>query len=276
MTQNRKILVKVGGETLLDAGDRARLAADLRQVLDADSDRRLCVIHGAGPQITALGERLGLQSTFRAGRRVTDAPMLDAVAMAMCGQVGPALLASCVAAGLPAVSTPAASGGLAVGKKRPPKPVPGEAEPVDYGLVADLASVDTRLLETLWAAGFVPLLSSLVSDPRGQLLNLNADSLVTGLTRQLAFSDVVLVTGVPGVYRDLKDPTTHLPEVRAGDIDGLIASGAVQGGMIAKLQEVQEILARGADTVWIVGFREPGAIADALAGKPGTRTRVRA
>ena len=270
----KRILVKVGGETLLAAADRVRLAMDLKQVVDADVNRRLCVVHGAGPQITALGQRLGLQSTFRAGRRVTDEPMLDAVAMAMCGQVGPALLAACVAAGLPAVSTPAASGGLAVGKKRPPKAVPGETELVDYGLVADLASVDSTLLQTLWNAGFVPLLSSLVSDPHGQLLNLNADSLVTGLTRQLAFSDVVLVTGVPGVFRDLGDPASHLPELRAAEIDGLIASGAVQGGMIAKLQEVQEILARGADTVWIVGFREPGAIADALAGKPGVRTRV--
>lgn len=271
----RKILVKVGGETLLAADDRARLAADLAAVLAADDTRRLCVVHGAGPQITKLGERLGLQSTFRAGRRVTDAPMLDAVAMAMCGQVGPALLATCLAAGLQAVSTPAASGNLALGKKRPPKPVPGEAEPVDYGLVADLAAVNPLLLDALWTAGFVPLLSSLVSDGQGQLLNLNADSLVTGLTRQMAFHDVVLVTGVPGVFRDLNDPSTHLPELRAAEIDGLIASGAVQGGMIAKLQEVQEILARGADTVWIVGFREPDAIANALAGKPGLRTRVR-
>ena len=276
MVQTRKILVKVGGETLLAADDRARLAADLAAVLTADPARRLCVVHGAGPQITALGQRLGLQSTFRAGRRVTDAPMLDAVAMAMCGQVGPALLAACLAVGLPAVSTPAASGGLAVGKKRPPKAVPGEPDPVDYGLVADLAAVDARLLDALWAAGFVPLLSSLVADPHGQLLNWNADSLVTGLTRQLAFTDVVLVTGVPGVFRDLQDPATHLPELRATEIDGLIASGAVQGGMIVKLQEVQEILARGAQTVWIVGFRAPGAIADALAGSPGLRTRVRA
>ena len=274
MAEPRRILVKVGGETLLAADDRGRLAADLRQVLTADPRRQLCVVHGAGPQITALAQRLGLQSTFRAGRRVTDAAMLDAVALAMCGQVGPALLAACTAVGLPAVATPAASGLLAVGKRRPPRRVAGESEPVDYGLVADLAHVDARLILTLWAAGFVPLLSSLVCDPAGQLLNLNADSLVTGLTRELAFSDVVLVTGVPGVFRDLADPASHLAEVRAAAIPELIASGAVQGGMIAKLEEVKEILARGAGAVWIVGYREPGAIAAALAGEAGMRTRV--
>ena len=269
----RKILVKVGGETLQDAGDRARLADDLAQA-QRTLGAELCVVHGAGPQITRLGERLGLQSTFRAGRRVTDAPMLDAVAMAMGGQVGPALLASLLQAGVRAVSTPAASGAWAVGKKRPPKPVAGEPEPVDYGLVADLDHVDAALVQALWAGGFVPVLSSLVCDAAGQLLNLNADSLVTGLTGALQFTDVVLVTGVPGVFRDLKDPSTHLPELRAADIAGLIASGAVQGGMIAKLEEVAAILARGAGTVWIVGYQEPGAIGAALGGGPGLRTRV--
>lgn len=271
----RKILVKVGGETLQDPVDRARLAADLAALGDVP-DTRLCVVHGAGPQITRLGERLGLQSTFRAGRRVTDAPMLDAVAMAMGGQVGPALLASLLEVGVRAVATPAASGGLAVGHKRPPKVVAGEPEPVDYGLVADLERVDAALVETLWAGGFVPVLSSLVCDAAGQLLNLNADSLVTGLTGALHFTDVVLVTGVPGVFGDLRDPSTHLPELRAREIPGLIASGAVQGGMIAKLEEVAAILARGAGTVWIVGFQEPRAIAQAVAGGPGLRTRVAA
>jgi acetylglutamate kinase len=89
----RRVLVKVGGETLQDPLDRARLAQDLAGV--RDQGVQLCVVHGAGPQITALGQRLGVQSTFRGGRRVTDAAMLEAVAMAMAGQVGPLLLAAC-------------------------------------------------------------------------------------------------------------------------------------------------------------------------------------
>lgn len=270
----RRVLLKVGGETLQDPADRARLAQDLQEILAQDPDLRLCVVHGAGPQITALGTRLGLQSTFRAGRRVTDAAMLEAVAMAMCGQVGPALLASCLAAQIPAVALPAASAMLAVGKKRPPKVMKGEPEPVDFGLVADLQAVNPQVIEALWAAQLVPLLSSLVCDPQGQLLNLNADTLVTGLTGALQFTDVVLLTGVPGVFRDLQDRATHLPDLRSAEIPELIASGAVQGGMIAKLQEVQLILAQGAQTVWLLGYREPRAIASALQGQPGTRTRI--
>lgn len=270
----RRVLVKVGGETLKEPADRDRLAADLAGV--RDQGVQLCVVHGAGPQITSLGQRLGVQSTFRGGRRVTDPAMLEAVALAMAGQVGPLLLASCLAAGLPAVSTPAASGGCVVGRKRPPRPVPGEAGPMDFGLVADVARVDGRLLEALWGAGLVPLLSSLVADVHGQLLNLNADTLVTALTEQIRFDDVVLLTGVPGVYRDLADPTTHLPELGAADLRSLIDSGAVTGGMVAKLEEVGAILKRGAKAVWILGFQEPGAVTAALAGQPGLRTVVRA
>jgi acetylglutamate kinase len=270
----RRVLVKVGGETLKDPRDRARLAHDLAGV--RDQGVQLCVVHGAGPQITALGQRLGVRSTFRGGRRVTDAAMLEAVAMAMAGQVGPLLLAACLEAGLPAVSTPAASGGCVLGRKRPPRSVPGEAELVDFGLVADVAQVDGRMLEALWGAGLVPLLSSLVVDAHGQLLNLNADTLVTALTERVWFDDVVLLTGVPGVYRDLEDKSSHLPELLDTDVRSLIDSGAVQGGMVVKLEEVAAILQRGANAVWIVGFQEPGAVTAALSGQPGLRTVVRA
>lgn len=273
IAKKRRVLVKVGGETCKDLVDRQRLARDLRQVVE--NGAQLCVVHGAGPQITELGKQLGLQSVFRGGRRVTDAPMLQAAAMAMAGQVGAELLAACLAQGVLAVSTPAASAGLVVGKKRPPKAVAGQAEPVDYGLVADVAAVHPELLEALWAAGLVPLLSSLVCDMEGQLLNLNADTLVTALVQALHIDDVILVTGVPGVYRDLADPATHLAELSADELPGLIESGAVQGGMVAKLEEVGAILQKGAQRVALVGYQQEQAVAGALSGSPAIRTVVR-
>ncbi len=269
----RRILVKVGGETLRDPADRARLAVELVKLHKTGA--QLCVVHGGGPQITALGQRLGLQSSFVAGRRITDAAMLDAVALALCGEVGPQLLAACEAAGLPAVTTCAASGGCVVGRRRPPRAVAGQPEPVDFGLVADIADVQPQLLLTLWQGGFVPLLSPLVADSEGQLLNLNADSLVAGLTAALKFDDVVLVTGVAGVYRDLTDPSTHMPELVDSEIAQLIVSGAITGGMIAKLEEVRSILAHGASAVWIVGYKEAGALSNALNPTADTDRRLR-
>ncbi len=271
--QGRKVLVKVGGETLKDPADRLRLARDCKAAVDAGA--QLCLVHGAGPQITAMGQALGVQSVFKGGRRVTDAAMLRAVALAMCGEVSVDLLSAALAVGLRAVNLPAAAAGLVVGKKRPPKVVAGEAEPVDYGLVADVASTNPAVIQGLWQAGLVPLLSSLVADASGQLLNLNADSLVTALVPALGIDDVVLVTGVSGVYGQLDDPSTHLPELKDSDIAGLIANGTVTGGMVAKLEEVAAILKKGARQVSIVGYKDEGAIGAALTGGPGTRTVVR-
>lgn len=270
----RRVLIKVGGETLADAQDRRRLARDLRSVVD--SGHQLCLVHGAGPQITKLAADLGVPSVFKGGRRVTDAAMLRAVAMAMVGQVGTDLLAALLAVGVRAVSTPAAAAGLVVGRRRGPKVVAGEPEPVDFGLVADVEAVDPQVVTGLWTLGLVPVLSSLVADENGQLLNLNADSLVTALVPALAISDVVLVTGVPGVFGDINDPSTHLPHLKASEIAPLIASGAVKGGMVAKLEEVAHLLRNGAQQVTLVGFRDEGAIHAALAGQPGLRTVIRA
>ncbi len=269
---DRKILVKVGGETVKAAADRERLARDIAAVVRMGA--KVVVVHGAGPQITALAERLGVPSLFRGGRRVTDAAMLRAVAMAMCGEVATDLLAALLAAGVDALPFPAAAAGIVVGHKRPPKQVPGEAEPVDFGLVADVDSVQARHLLALWSAGLVPVLSSLVADAGGNLLNLNADTLVTALVPALGIDEVVLVTGVPGVFRRLDDPTTHLPLLSDTDLPGLVHSGAVQGGMVAKLEEVGNILRKGAQRVIITGYQDEGAMTAAVTDYPTMCTIV--
>jgi acetylglutamate kinase len=274
MAMTRRILVKVGGESLQAEVSRRALAAELATVRALGHD--LVVVHGAGPQITALAGRLGVPTVMKGGRRVTDAAMLEAVRLAMCGEVGPLLLAACVSKGLAAVPVPACAGSMVVGQKRPPCKVPGEPAPVDFGLVADVKTVETKLLAALIEAGFVPLVSSLVCDAQGQLLNLNADTLATALCRSLRFDDVVLVTSAPGVFRDLKDPSSHLPYLDASDIPALLAAGSVQGGMIAKLEEVAAIVAVGVERVWIVGHEQPEPIASVLRGEPGTRTVVAA
>lgn len=269
---NRRILVKVGGETVKATADRERLARDIAAVVLMGA--HVVVVHGAGPQITALAERLGVPSVMRAGRRVTDASMLRAVAMAMCGEVATDLLGALLGAGVAALPLPAAAAGMVVGHKRPPKQVPGEAEPVDFGLVADVDTVRPRPVEGLWAAGLVPVMSSLVADAEGNLLNLNADTLVTALVPALRIEEVVLVTGVSGVFRKLDDPTTQLPSLRDTELNELVQSGAVQGGMVAKLEEISRILRTGAERVVITGYRDEGAIAAAVTGQPARCTVV--
>ncbi|MBM4342904.1 MAG: acetylglutamate kinase [Deltaproteobacteria bacterium] len=269
---HRRILVKVGGETVKVAADRERLARDVAAVVRMGA--KVAIVHGAGPQITALAERLGIASVMHGGRRVTDAAMLRAVAMAMCGEVATDLMGALLGAGVDALPLPAAAAGIVVGRKRPPRAVPGEAEPVDFGWVADVDRVRAQPVEALWASGLLPVLSSLVADASGKLLNLNADTLVTALVPALRIEEVVLVTGVPGVFRNLEDPRTHLPYLQDTELPGLIRSGAVQGGMVAKLEEVGRILHQGAERVAIVGYQDEGALTGAVTDAPGMRTLV--
>jgi len=270
----KRVLVKYGGAAIAAPADRARLMADLRGLVDAG--HRVLVVHGAGPQMTGTARRLGLEPIFRGGRRITDHAMLEVVQMVLAGRVSTDMLASALAAGLAAVSIPAAAGGFVVAARRPPRVVPGWPEPVDFGLVADVASVDGALLDTLWAGGFVPIMSSLVCDPDGQLLNLNADSLVSGLARALDFDELIYVADVPGVFGDLDDPATHLADIAAGGVSALIDSGSIRGGMIAKLDEIAGLVGAGRGRAFIVGRDEPAPVTNAVTGRPGRRTCIHA
>ena len=269
----RRVLVKFGGATLADPRLRAALAADLAAL---PADVQLIVVHGGGPQTSALTKRLGLQPEFRAGRRVTDLATLEVAAWTLVGGVATEWLASLLHAGVRAVATPVASGGLVRSVRRPPRLVSGESEPVDFGEVADPAGVDPALCEALWAGGFVPVLSSLCVDDQGRRLNLNADTAARALAIGLAVDDVIAVADVPGVFGTLGRPETHLPKLSPSDVQRLIADGTVSGGMVAKLEEMVEQVDAGVGACWIVGADTPAPISGALAGAPGLRTCVRA
>jgi len=270
----RRVLVKYGGAALATAPDRRRLMADLAAV--TATDVQLLVVHGGGPQATGLARRLGHEPEFRSGRRVTDAAMLEIVEMSLIGQVGGELLAAALGAGLRAVATPAAAGRFVLGVRRPPRQGAGESEPVDFGLVADAKAVDPHLVEHLWAGGYTPILSSPVVDADGQLLNLNADTLVRSIATAMPFDDVVYVADVPGVFGDLKRPESHLAEIPVSSIADLIDDGVVQGGMIAKLDEIGLVVRGGVGAAWIVGAGDEAPVSMALAGGPGLRTRITA
>lgn len=270
----RRVLVKLGGATLADAELRRSLAADLAASWAGGVD--LVVVHGGGPQTSDLAQRLGLTPVFRAGRRVTDAAMLDVVAMSLVGSVATTALAAMLAAGLPAVSTPIASAGLLRARRRPPRQVADTGELVDFGEVADPAGVDPSLCEALWAARMVPVLSSLCVDDEGRRLNLNADTAARALAVGLRVDDAVSVTDVPGVFRDLDDPTSLIATIAPDEVADLIARGVVRGGMIAKLEEQRELVRAGVGAAWIVGAHEAAPVSSALAGLPGRRTRVAA
>lgn len=266
----RRVLVKIGGEVFqgpeLQAvvGDVARLAA---------SGDRVVMIHGGGPQATALQKALGQTPNVVAGRRITDAATLDVMKMVVGGKLNMDLCAALVAAGARPVGLNGTSAQAVQAVKRPPRVVSGAGpEPIDFGLVGDVTGVNGALLDLLWGAGYLPVIACLAADAGGQVLNVNADIVANQVGRHLLVDHLVLVTSAPGVLRDVADPASRLPRLTLAEARAAIADGTVTGGMIPKLEESMAVLGDGVTgikQVHILGKLGPGDILRAL-DAPGT------
>lgn len=268
------VVVKVGGEVLLDPAELSGLAANIRALTVAGY--RVAVLHGGGPQVSALQERLGLVPVKVGGRRVTSREDLIVVEQALCGEVNVALTAALLAAGVNAFGCHGASGRLIRAEKRPPKVVPeGGPEPIDFGEVGDVHSVDASLLRSLLQLALVPVIATLgISPEGGRVFNINADTTATRLAQALSAGALLLVTRVGGVFRDLEDKTTRYDQLSAAEARALIEAGVIAGGMIPKVEDALEVLSFGVSSIAIVGARDPSAFLAVVRGEGRHGTRI--
>jgi len=260
------VVVKLGGDVL--EGAALASVADSLRAIATETPHALAVVHGGGAQVTALAGRLGVETRMVGGRRITDAAALDVLQMVVAGKLNLELCAALQARGVRAVGLHAGSGVLRA-RKRPPRVLSGAGpDPIDMGLVGDVVGFDLPLLEALWAASRVPVMSSLGLEG-GAVLNLNADLVASQLAASLRASDLVAVTAVGGVRRDKDDPASRIGRLTVAEAKQAIADGTVQGGMIPKLEEAFAPLAAGVARVQIVA---PGEIAAAVRdpGSAGT------
>lgn len=263
--------IKVGGDILRRAmlpalcGDIAKLTSRGERVL---------MVHGGGPQVTALQETLGQTPKVVGGRRITDADALEVIKMAVAGQLNVDLCSALLAAGAKPVGLHGASSQAVLAHKRPPRVVSGGGDaPVDFGFVGDVLSVNKDLLERLFEGGYVPVLACVGADESGQVYNINADVVANQAAKHMAADRLVLVTSAPGVVRDLRDLSTRIPTLTIAQARAAIADGTVQGGMIPKLEESIQVLEEGSvKAIHIVGDLAAGDLAREIAtpGSVGT------
>jgi len=262
----RDIVVKLGGEVVGDPR-LAGIAADLASLVGGGD--RVVIVHGGGPQATALSRRLGIEPRIVGGRRVTDEPTLGVMKMVVAGELNVDLCAALRAAGL----RPLGMHGAIRARRRPPTVVSGGGpEPIDFGLVGDVVDFDLELLAVAHRAGRVPVLACLGCDEHGGVFNINADIVAAQLAVALAADPLVLVTSTGGVLRDVRDPSSRIPSLTAAEGRRAIADGTVAGGMIPKLEESFAALASGVRRIVIVdrdvarAVREPGEVGTTLYG----------
>jgi acetylglutamate kinase len=242
-----KQVIKIGGTLLEDPAGRARIAALL--AARTRPGWRTLVVHGGGKQLTAYLERAGMQSEFVNGLRVTSAEALDAVVKVFAGTVNHSLLAALHAAGVPAIGISGIDGGcLQAERLRGDR---GE----DWGSVGRITRANPRVWEAQLAAGFLPVLACVAVGVDGQIYNVNADQAAVACAVYWQADSLVFLTDVDGV----RDRAGHvLPQLSAEQIPELIRSGAVAGGMLAKLNAVREALDGGISQVRIVNGHTVG------------------
>jgi acetylglutamate kinase len=268
----RPLIIKIGGE-VIGSGEAAVLAGDVRTLVDGGA--RIAIVHGGGPQATELQKRLGIPTVQIAGRRVTDPATLDVMKMVLAGVLNVDLCATLLAAGLSPVGLHGASAHLIQAVRRPPKAYPSAGpDPVDLGLVGDVTGFHLPLLETLWAAGHLPVIACLGADAAGGIYNINADLVANQLAAALRAERLFLVTSTPGVLRDVTDPASRLTRLSCGEARQAIADGVVTAGMIAKLEEAMAVIDQGVGAIHILGklaagdlvraVREPGSVGTTL------------
>lgn len=259
--RDQVFVVKLGGEVLADPRAVDGIAAQVS--LLSSLGIQLVVVHGGGPQATALSRRMGAEPRIVAGRRVTDDDALAVAKMVYAGQLNVDLLASLRAHEAQGVGLSGVDADLITAHRRPPVKVvddDGTTQTVDYGHVGDLDRVDPRVLRTLLDARFVPVVASLAGDGDGNVFNVNADTVAESLAVALRAQKLIFLTGAPGVLRDREDPSSLIAFADPDDLAGLLASGAVAGGMRPKVEACIRAATGGVERTHIID----GRVADAL------------
>ena len=258
------VVVKFGGNAMVDESLSGAFAEDV--MLLRSVGLKPVVVHGGGPQIGELLERLGKTTEFRDGLRVTDAETLDVARMVLVGKVGRDIVGAINVHGAFAVGLSGEDGGLIIASPRDP----------DLGFVGDIECVDPTIIERLLAEEMIPVVSSIGSDGNGQAYNINADTVAGALAGALAAEKVVYLTDVAGVLANVDDPASIVAQASVTEVESMISDGAVSGGMIPKVQACVDAVRSGARSAHMLDGRVPHVLLLELFTDTGIGTMVTA
>lgn len=233
------------------------------------------VVHGGGPQISAMLERLQIKSTFVDGLRVTDEKMVEVVEMVLAGTVNKQVAALITQAGVMAVGLSGKDGGLIRARKmtRTKRDPDSNIErALDLGYVGEPEHIDTRVLNALKGAEIVPVIAPVGLGPDGRTYNINADTVAGAVAGALKAKRLLMLTDVPGV---LDRDKQLIPELTASQAEAMIADGTISGGMIPKVEHCLQAVRAGAEAAVILDGRVPHAILLELFTEQGAGTLIR-
>jgi len=269
-------VVKFSGKVTEDKPMLVALAEELALLHQVGI--RVCVVHGGGKQLTELADKLGVAQTVIEGRRVTDDETLELAKMIFRGKINIEILSALRNRGIHAVGLSGLDGGVIKAERRPPKDVlikaTGETELVDYGHVGDVVEVDTRLINLLLENDYLPVISSLGADDKGEIYNINADTIAAEIAIRLGAEKLILLSDVNGIYLDPKDAATKIDRLTTVQAREMISSGTATGGMIPKIENLASLIERGVKSAHVIGGTSRNGILAEVFTDEGTGTMI--
>jgi acetylglutamate kinase len=256
----QRFVMKCGGSTLAALPDS--FFSELREL--QQSGVHPVIVHGGGPAISETLTKLGIETEFVNGLRKTNDAVLDVVEMVLAGRINKEIVRKIQTNGAKALGLSGVDGLLIQAK-----PVTNSAE---IGFVGDVTDVNAEVIEGVMAMGYMPVIAPIGIDASGQRYNINADTAAGAVASHLGVEQMIVVTDVPGIMRTVDGEKRVLPTVTVAEIEEMIASGEIYGGMIPKVRAAVQCIQGRVREVVIVSGEVPGVLTNAVReGGIGTR-----
>ena len=271
MYKGKTFVVKAGGGVFADA---AAVRGLIEQIAILHYfGVRVVFVHGGGPQLTEITEKLGVPTRMVQGRRVTDQKAIDATSMVLNGLINTQLLALCREMNIDAVGVSGVDAGLVRAHKRAPVKI-DSGETVDYGYVGDIDAIDPSVLNKLLDNGLMPIVSPVSADDNGTLLNINGDTVAAAIGAALDAEKLMLCTGAPGILADVNDPSSIISYTDLAGLKKLREEKKIVDGMLPKAKAIEDAIRGGVRRVHVMSYKSPEGILAEVFTNEGAGTLI--
>lgn len=257
----KTVVIKYGGNAMIDEELQDAVMTDI--VLLRSVGVNVVLVHGGGPEISDMLQKIGKESRFVNGLRYTDRETVDVVQMVLAGKVNKHLVQLLTRRGGQAIGLCGLDGDMICARRH---------EEEDLGFVGDIEKVNTGVLKDVIESGYIPVISTVAGGENGEVYNINADTAAARIAACLHAEKLLLMTDICGLLRDKDDESTLLHEVKVSEIPSLKAQGIISGGMIPKIDCCVEAVRRGVTRTNIIDGRIPHAILIELFSDAGLGT----